>query len=122
MPHKILIIEDEHSVNDLYAELLRDEGYEVDQARDGDVGVDKIKNTSWDMLLLDIMLPGKDGLRMLKEMKTEPGLKKGPVVVISNLNSEHIIREAMGFGADSYLVKSEITPDKVVSTVKETLK
>jgi DNA-binding response OmpR family regulator len=122
MSNKILLIEDEHAVRGLYAELLANAGYEVDQAPDGDVGFDKIKNTSWDLLLLDIMLPGTDGLKMLRDIQQDPTLKKGPIVVISNLNSEHIIREAISFGADTYLVKSDIDPDKIVSTVKEVLK
>lgn len=119
MPSPILIVEDEHDIRSLYAEILTTGGYTVDQAPDGEIGMEKIKNTNWGLLLLDIMLPGKDGLRMLKEMKDTPGLKKGPIVVITNLNSEHIIQEAFNLGADGYLIKSEITPDKVLDEVKE---
>jgi two-component system response regulator ResD len=122
MPNRVLIIEDEHDLRSLYAEILTNAGYNVDQAPDGEVGMDKIKNTPWNLMLLDIMLPGKDGLRMLKEMKENPANKKGPVVIITNLNSEHIIQEAFNLGADGYLIKSEITPDKIIDEVKEFLK
>jgi DNA-binding response OmpR family regulator len=122
MSNRVLIIEDEHDLRALYAEILTNAGYNVDQAPDGEGGIDKIKNTSWNVLLLDIMLPGKDGLRILKEMKENPGFKKGAVIVITNLNSEHIIQEAFSLGADGYLIKSEITPDKVVDEVKEFIK
>jgi two-component system response regulator ResD len=122
MPNRVLIIEDEHDLRALYAEILTNAGYTVDQAPDGEVGMDKTKNTPWNLMLLDIMLPGKDGLRMLKEMKENPGIKKGPIVIITNLNSEHIIQEAFNLGADGYLIKSEITPDKIVDEVKEFLK
>jgi two-component system response regulator ResD len=120
--NKVLIIEDEHDLRNLYAEILTNAGYTVDQAPDGEIGMEKTKNTQWDIMLLDIMLPGKDGLRILKDLKETPNYKKGPVVVMTNLNSEHIIQEAFGLGADGYLIKSEITPDKVVDEVKEFLK
>jgi two-component system, OmpR family, response regulator ResD len=122
MPNRVLIIEDEHDLRALYAEILTTAGYTVDQAPDGEIGMEKTKNSPWNLMLLDIMLPGKDGLRILKDMKENPSLKKGPVVIITNLNSEHIIQEAFNLGSDGYLIKSEITPDKVVDEVKEFLK
>jgi|SRR3972149_7345351 two-component system response regulator ResD len=115
--NKVLIIEDEQDIRTIYAEVLQNAGYTVDQAPNGEVGGDKIKNTDWSILLLDIMLPGKDGLKILKDLKETPELKKGPVVVLTNLNSEHIIQEAFKLGADGYLIKSEVNPDKVVEEV-----
>ncbi|HNS71341.1 MAG TPA: response regulator [bacterium] len=123
MPNnRVLIIEDEHDLRALYSEILTNSGYTVDQAPDGEIGLEKTKNTPWNLMLLDIMLPGKDGLRLLKEVKDNPALKKGPVIIITNLNSEHIIQEAFNLGADGYLIKSEITPDKIIDEVKEFLK
>lgn len=115
--NKVLIIEDEQDIRTIYAEVLQNAGYVVDQAPNGEVGGDKIKNSDWSILLLDIMLPGKDGLKILKDLKETPELKKGPVVVLTNLNSEHIIQEAFKLGADGYLIKSEVNPDKVVEEV-----
>ena len=119
--NKVLIIEDEHDIRELYAEILQGGGYEVDQAPDGNVGIEKTKNSEWNIMLLDIMLPGKDGLKILKDLKDTAELKKGPVIVLTNLNNEHIIQEAFNLGADGYLIKSEITPDKVLEEVKSTL-
>jgi DNA-binding response OmpR family regulator len=85
MPNRVLIIEDEHDLRSLYAEILVNAGYSVDQAPEGEIGMDKIKNTPWNLLLLDIMLPGRDGLRILKEMKENTGFKKGPVIVLQIL-------------------------------------
>ncbi|KKS31811.1 hypothetical protein A2380_01850 [candidate division WWE3 bacterium RIFOXYB1_FULL_43_24] len=115
--NKVLIIEDEQDIRTIYAEVLQNAGYVVDQAPNGEVGGDKIKNSEWSILLLDIMLPGKDGLKILKDLKETPELKKGPVIVLTNLNSEHIIQEAFKLGADGYLIKSEVNPDKVVEEV-----
>lgn len=115
--NKVLIIEDEQDIRTIYAEVLQNAGYVVDQAPNGEVGEDKLKNSDWQLLLLDIMLPGKDGLKLLKDLKEVPGMKKGPVIVLTNLNSEHIIQEAFKLGADGYLIKSEVNPDKVVEEV-----
>ena len=115
--NNILIVEDEHDIREIYVEVLTNAGYTVDQAADGEVGMQKIKEGNWDLLLLDIMLPGKDGLKILKEIKETPGLKKGPVIALTNLNSQNIIHEVFNSGADGYLIKSEITPDKVLEEV-----
>jgi two-component system response regulator ResD len=119
--NKILLIEDEKDIRLLYAEVLTDAGYVVEQASDGEVGYDLIKSTEWDLLLLDVMLPGKDGMNILKDVKSELVQKKGPIILLTNLNSEEIIRDAFGMGADGYLIKSEITPDKIVSEVNHYL-
>jgi DNA-binding response OmpR family regulator len=121
LKNNILIVEDEHDIREIYAEVLSSAGYKVEQAQDGDQGMQKIKDVHWDLLLLDIMLPGKDGLKILKEIRDNPELKKGPVISLTNLNSENIIQEAFGSGADGYLIKSEITPDKIVDEVSRIL-
>lgn len=115
--NNILIVEDENDIRDIYAEVLTGAGYKVDQAADGETGMQKIKEGNWDLLLLDIMLPGKDGLKILKEIKDTAGLKKGPIIALTNLNSENIIHEVFTAGADGYLIKSEITPDKVIEEI-----
>ncbi|MFZ2664232.1 MAG: response regulator [Patescibacteria group bacterium] len=119
--NNILIVEDEYDIRSIYVEVLKSAGYNVDEAGDGESGMNKIKNTDWDLLLLDIMLPGRDGLKILKDLKENPQLKKGPVVALTNLNSENIIQEAFSSGADGYLIKSEVTPDKVIEEVGKVL-
>jgi DNA-binding response OmpR family regulator len=114
----ILIVEDEHDIRLLYAEILRDAGYDVLQASDGSIGLDMIRNEAWDLLLLDVILPIKDGIRILKDIKGTADIDKGPIIILTNLNSEHIIDEAFKLGAAGYFIKSEITPDKIINEVK----
>jgi DNA-binding response OmpR family regulator len=121
LKNNILIVEDENDIRSIYVEVLKGAGYNMDEAGDGETGMSKIKNTNWDLLLLDIMLPGRDGLKMLKDLKENPTLKKGPVIALTNLNSENIIQEAFSSGADGYLIKSEVTPDKIVEEVGKVL-
>ena len=121
LKNNILIIEDEHDICEVYSEVLSMAGYKVQEAADGETGMQKIRDENWDVLLLDIMLPGRDGLKILKEIRSNPELKKGLVVALTNLNSESIIKEAFDQGVDGYLIKSEITPDKVVEEVNRIL-
>ena len=121
LKNNILIIEDEHDICEVYSEVLSMAGYKVQEAADGETGMQKIRDENWDVLLLDIMLPGRDGLKILKEIRANPELRKGLVVALTNLNSESIIKEAFDQGVDGYLIKSEITPDKVVEEVNKIL-
>lgn len=115
----VVLVEDEADLRSLYSEILTDAGFAVEQAPDGDLALDKLKALPWDILLLDIMLPGKDGIGVLKELGLQnPGKKRGPVVMLTNLNSEPIIQESFKFGADGYLIKSEITPDKLLGEIQ----
>ncbi len=118
---KILIIEDDQDVRELYAEVLRDEGFEVEEAVDGQSGLAKVLEGRFDLLLLDIMLPKFDGLEVLKTVKQKPEVKSIPVILLTNLGREAIIKEGFSLGADGYLIKSEHTPEEIVSEVKKFL-
>lgn len=113
----ILLIEDESALLALYKQVLEDFGLNVIAVPDGEIGFDAILDNAWDLLLLDIMLPKKDGLEILKELKEYEDWKKGKVVMMTNLNSEDIINNAFDLGADGYLIKSEIQPDKLIEEV-----
>ena len=118
---KILIIEDDHDVRELYAEVLRDEGFNVEEAVDGQAGLAKILENSYDLILLDIMLPRFDGLSILKTIKKKAGLKDTPIILLTNLGRESIIKEGFALGANGYLIKSEHTPEQIVQEVKKFL-
>lgn len=117
MAKKVLIIEDEADIRTVYAEVLREEGYEVDEAGDGSSGLQKAFDGNWDILLLDIILPGSDGLNVLKKVKANEAVKDRPVILLTNLGAENIINDCFELGAAGYLIKSEITPDKIVAEV-----
>ena len=118
---KILLIEDEIDLVDLYTEILNEAGYEVVASYDGEDGVYKLRSENWDLLLLDIMLPEKDGMAVLEELQGIEGGKKGPIVLLTNLNSEDLIERAYKLGADDYLIKSEINLADITKKVKKYL-
>ena len=119
--NKVLIIEDEISLQDLYADFLREAGFNVSTASDGDKAIELINNSDWDILLLDIMLPKLDGTEVLKRVKADPKLKSKPVIVLSNLESDQIVKECLDLGAREFLIKSDITPQTILDVVSKYL-
>lgn len=119
MAQKILVVEDDQFLRELYDELLRDEGYEVSLAADGQEGLEKITAGGFDLVLLDIMLPKIDGLEILRKLKeAPPKLSNGPTVLLTNLGQDSIIKEGFTLGASGYLIKSAMNPDQVLNEVK----
>jgi DNA-binding response OmpR family regulator len=115
----ILLIEDESDIRKIYAEVLTEAGYTVKEAADGTQGIQMARNEPWDLMLLDIMLPGQDGIHVLKDLKQVEALVEKPVLLLTNLENETIIAECFDMGADGYVIKSEITPDYIVAEVKK---
>ena len=121
MSKKIIIIDDDQYIRELYVEVLKDEKYEVDSAEDGEDGVDKITKNKYDLVLLDIMMPLLDGLGVLQKLK-KCDTKTGKIVLLTNLSHGPVIDEGLKLGADDYLIKADITPDQLIEKVKEYLK
>ena len=118
---KVLLVEDEKEIRELYTQYLVDSGYAVIPAEDGNIALQKAFAEEWDIMLLDIMLPGQDGIQVLKMLKVNDRLRDKPVIALTNLNVESVINEVFSLGVDGFLVKSEITPDKIVSEVETVL-
>lgn len=119
---KILIIEDDQFLREFYQELLQEEGYTVDAAADGEVGLAKVRQGGFDLILLDIMLPKKDGIQILKELKLQgPQKMNGPIVCLTNLGQDAVIKECFDLGATGYLIKSALNPDEVLAEIKSYL-
>lgn len=115
---KILIVEDDQFLREFYQELLQAEGYIVDLAPDGEIASAKISQGGYDLVLLDIMLPKKDGLHVLRDNKAAPPkVSNGPVVILTNLGQDTIINQAFDLGASGYMVKSALNPDQVLNEI-----
>ena len=119
---KILIVEDDQFLREFYQELLMAEGYFIDVASDGEMALPKIWENEYDLLLLDIMLPKKDGLEILRELKNQPPKSaKVKIVVLTNLGQDAVIKECFDLGAQGYLIKSALNPDQVLQEIKSYL-
>lgn len=115
---KILIVEDDQFLREFYQELLGTEGYLIDVAADGEVAWEKIYDGGFDLIMLDIMLPKKDGLQILKQLRNEPPkTQNGKIVILTNLGQDAIIKQCFDNGAAGYLVKSAMNPDQVLTEI-----
>lgn len=120
---RILIVEDDQYIRDLYVEILEDEGFYVENAADGDEGYKKIFHGGFDLVLLDIMLPKMNGLTILQKIhqETPPMHPNQMIIVLSNLGQDSIVAKALTLGARGYMIKGDYTPSQVIVKVKEYL-
>lgn len=118
---KILVVEDEVFIADLYARQLTLAGYQVKVANDGLTGLKLLESGEYDLLLLDIMLPGLNGLELLKQWRAKNPQSGMPVLLLTNLGQDSIIKQGFDLGAQGYLIKASYTPDQVVNEVKNAL-
>ncbi len=118
---KILLVEDEAMIRELYARQLTKGGFLVKPVATGEEGLETLKQESFDLLLLDIMLPGMNGLQMLREFKLKNPNSPMIVILLTNLGQESVIKEGFELGAQAYLIKTSLTPDQVVQEVKNSI-
>lgn len=116
---KILIIEDDPLMQRMYQKAFTFDGYDVLVAGDGVEGLDKARSEKPTAVLLDVMMPKMNGLDALAKMKSDPDLKKLPVIMLTNLAGSADAEKALELGAVKYIVKSEQEPKEVVKMVKE---
>ena len=118
---KILLVEDEDFIRDLYVRQLTKAGFQVKSAIDGQSGLAMLKSEPFDLLLLDIKLPGMNGLQVLREFKTQNPKSPMITILLTNLGQEAVIKEGFELGAQAYLIKASYTPDQVVNEVRNAL-
>jgi len=120
MARKILLIEDDVFVSDIYTRELKKGGYEAAVATDGLEGVEMAKADKYDLILLDIMMPKKTGIDVLKEVRA-PNFpnKETPVYLLTNLGQGSIIKQAIEIGAQGYLLKARVLPSQVLQAVND---
>jgi DNA-binding response OmpR family regulator len=118
---KILIVEDDPVLQKTLQEFLIGEGFEVFSAGDGDEGVRTATKENPDLILLDIILPKKNGYEVIKELKANEGTMKIPIVLLTNLGGIHDVEKALELGATTYLIKSDYKLEEIAKKVKEIL-
>jgi DNA-binding response OmpR family regulator len=118
---KILIVEDEEALAQVLKEKFEKEDFEVKIVVDGETALPLVKSFMPDMVLLDLILPKKSGVEVLKEMKLEEDIKDIPVIILSNLSEDEDIKEGLALGAKDYFVKTQHPINEVIEKVKEGL-
>src|SRR5258706_2637065 len=118
---KILIIEDDQIVANIYRNKFSVEGYQVEIALDGEVGFEMVKSFRPDVIVLDLMLPKVTGVELMKQIRAEPDFQKVPVIVFSNTYLTNMVQEAWKAGATKCLSKANCTPKQVLDVVRSTV-
>ena len=119
---KILIIEDEKILREMYQEKFSNVGFTVVAAKDAEDGLDAARKEKPDLILLDILLPKENGIFFLRERIKCPEIKTIPVVAFSNLDDPKIKKQARELDATDYLIKTDYTPQELVKKLKGYLK
>jgi len=121
MAKTILFIEDESALQKTFSEFLVQEGYEIVSALDGEIGLRLAEARKPDLILLDLILPKKNGFEVLGELKQKKETKDIPVIVLTNLEEIESVDKALELGAKTYLVKASYTLEEVLEKIKKTL-
>lgn len=119
---KILFIEDESALQKTFGDILKQGGYEMISALDGEIGFNLAKTKKPDLILLDLVLPRMHGFEVLKKLKKEPETKEIPVIVLTNLEKMEDVEQAVKLGAVAYLVKAQYTIEEVIEKIKKAIK
>lgn len=119
---KILFIEDEAHLQEILSRVLREAGFEIVQAYDGERGFQLARDAKPNLILLDLILPKKDGFSVLKDLKEDDMTKNIPVMVLTNLEQNKDVERVLAMGAASYLVKTSYEPKDIVEKIKKILK
>ena len=115
--HRILIVDDDPIILGIYRRMLRAAGFNVTIANDGKEASDLLNTDSFDIVLLDLGLPGKSGLEILKTLGARGLLEKMPVIAFTNSYLPDVINQVKEAGAKECLSKTENTPETVVATL-----
>lgn len=118
---RVLIVEDDQFLLETLARRFKENGFKTDYLSEGNGVIEKVINFKPDIVLLDILLPGKSGFDICKEIKNNPETKNIPVVFLSNLGSREDIEKGKQLGAASFLVKATVLTEEIVKEVKKVL-
>ena len=118
---KVLIVEDDENLYTLYSTEFELSGHTVTHNADGSGVNEQVKSWQPDIVLLDIMLPKKDGLTILSELKADPATQGVPAVMLTNFGNEENVKKAIENGAEDFILKYKSVPSEVVSKAAEIL-
>ena len=118
---KIAIIEDDPTINQMYRMKFEADGFDVQLASDGELGVALVKSFKPDIILLDVQMPKMTGAEALEKIRSQTWGKNIPVIVLTNMGEEESPKNLRELGIEGYIVKADLTPSQVVGRVKEVL-
>ena len=122
MSKKILIVEDEKDLSKVLQDTLTDQGFETIVAKDGEEGLQLAVSEKPDLILLDVLMPKKNGIEMLKDLRENDSIVPPPIVILlSNADTTENVFESMKYDVSDFLVKSDWELDQIVEHIKKKL-
>jgi DNA-binding response OmpR family regulator len=121
MATKIAIIEDDVAISQMYRMKFEAEGYKVETAENGVLGLELAKEMQPDMILLDLMMPEMNGDEMLKKLRATDWGKDIKVFILTNMGEQEAPAELKTLGVEAFIVKADMTPRQVAELVKKHL-
>ena len=118
---KILFIEDEESLQRAMGSMLEQKKMQILKALNGEDGLNIAKKETPDLILLDLILPKKNGFEVLGELKKDPATKDIPIIVLTNLEGSSDIERALALGATTYLVKANYALEDIMMKIESVL-
>ncbi len=118
---KVAIIEDDIAISQMYRLKFETEGYEVQTAENGKIGLELVESFNPAIILLDLMMPEMTGDQMLAELRKKSWGKDITVIILTNMGEEEAPKTLRELGVHSFIVKAEMTPRQVAERVKEAL-
>ncbi len=115
----ILLIEDDRFLRKVYSNKLRQAGFDVAEAINGEEGIHKMLDAKPDFVILDIILPRQNGFDVLTEIKSNPKINDVPVLILSNLGQASDRERGLALGAVDYLIKTELSLSDIVAKVSQ---
>ncbi len=119
---KILFVEDEMRLQKIYRDFFKKRGFELVPAYDGATALKLAEEEYPDLIMLDLILPKKDGFEVLRELKSNPRLSAIPIIIITNLEGPEHVERALSLGARTYLVKANYSLKEIIEKIKETIR
>jgi DNA-binding response OmpR family regulator len=116
---KILLIEDDEVLAGMYEMKFKQKGYDITLAKNGEDGLEAAQKEKPDLILLDLILPRKDGYQVLQELKGNEETKDIDVFILSNLGQNGEIKKGKEMGAKDYLIKANLTPGQLVDKIEK---
>ncbi|HET8884462.1 MAG TPA: response regulator [Candidatus Saccharimonadales bacterium] len=120
--HKLLLVEDDAIIREAFSLIFTLNNYEVTTAENGQIAIDLCKDNTYDLILLDVMMPVLDGVGFLKEYTANYHDAATKIIIMSNLSSGSELSIIQDFGVERAVLKSSLSPKELVSVVTQVLK
>lgn len=118
---KIAIVEDDQVISQMYRIKFEADGFDVETAENGKLGLELIKEMKPNIVLLDLMMPEMNGDEMLEQLRSMDWGKDIPVIILTNMGEAEVPKRVMEMGVKKVILKADMTPKQVVDLVKKQL-